>query len=340
MRVLELFCGIGGAAAALPAGWTVAAAVDVNRNALAVYGANFPRHPAFARTLDAVDAGELARHRADLWWLSPPCQPHTTRGRRRDLDDPRSAALAHLAGCLERVRPPAVALENVPGFAGSAAHRLVRATLERAGYTVREALLCPSELGLPNRRRRFYLVAGRAGAEPRPLAESPEPAATAPSVETAVGPERPLARFLDRRPARELAVPTELVRRFGPALDVVDPNDPKAITACFTSAYGRSPVRSGSYLLLSESSAVFHAEDEGGEEEPRPENGPSPQNGGAGGAEEKVLRRFSPTEILRLLDFPAGYSLPPDLVPERAWPLVGNSLAVAAVRRVLAAFPA
>ena len=35
-------------------------------------------------------AEELAAFGADLWWLSPPCQPYSVRGRGRDLDDPRA----------------------------------------------------------------------------------------------------------------------------------------------------------------------------------------------------------------------------------------------------------
>jgi site-specific DNA-cytosine methylase len=49
------------------------------------------------------------------------------------------------------------------------------------------------------------------------------------------------------------------------------------------------------------------------------------------------LRRFSPREILRLLDFPEDYSLPPDMPREVAWRLVGNSVSVRAVRWVLSA---
>jgi len=85
---------------------------------------------------------------------------------------------------------------------------------------------------------------------------------------------------------------------------VVDAAQPGACAACFTSAYGRSVVRSGSYL-----------------------------------ATPTGLRRFSPQEILRLLDFPDTYRLPPGLPLRAAWPLVGNSLSVRAVRWVLSAMP-
>jgi site-specific DNA-cytosine methylase len=306
--VLELYCGIGGCAAALaglPAATRVVAAIDVDRRALEIYRRNFP-HPAphrtRARTLDSISARELAGYEADLWWLSPPCQPFTRRGLRRDEADPRARSFLALLDRLDDLGPEAprhLALENVPGFAGSRCHARLLATLERAGYRFREGCLCPSELGVPNRRRRYYLAASRDGevGDWLPAAgEPPQPG--------------PLASFLDppdqtaRQP--ELRVDPDLARRYEGALDVVSPEAPAQVTACFTAAYGRSPVRSGSYLRL-------------------PDNN---------------LRRFSPQEILRLLGFPESYALPPGLPARKTWPLVGNSLSVPAVRRVLAALPA
>lgn len=284
MRVLELFCGIGGAAAAVDGRAEVVAAVDINRQALGVYARNFP-HPVLARTIESLSARELARLGADLWWMSPPCQPFTWRGLRRDDRDPRSQGLLALIDRLSEVRPPAVALENVPGFPGSRTHARLCEALAHGGYAVSERLLCPTELGIPNRRLRFYLLASRDGLGPAPgfIAEA-----------------TPLAAYFDAEPDPALAVDPALARRYEGALDVVDPQDPRAVTACFTSAYAHSPVRSGSYLKT-----------------------PS------------GLRRFSPTEILRLLGFPPSFTLPPDLPLAAAWRLLGNSVSVAAVREVL-----
>jgi site-specific DNA-cytosine methylase len=291
-RVLELYCGIGGCAAALGPSAEVVAAVDINRAALDVYRHNFP-HPVAPRTIDSIDATDLERWRADLWWLSPPCQPFTRRGLQRDDADPRSASLLHLIELLDRALdwapPPFLALENVPGFAGSRTHGRLRDALDRLGYEVRECELCPTDLGIPNRRRRFYLVAAQT-----PLRYSP------PSQ-----PERrPLAGHLDPDPDPALWPAAELIQRYRHAIDLVDPDDAGAVAACFTAAYGRSPVRSGSYLAT-----------------PR---GP---------------RRFSPTEILRLLGFPDDYRLPPDLSLSASWRLMGNSLSVDTVREVLKPLP-
>ncbi len=285
----ELFCGIGGAAAALAGSAAdVVAAADLNHRALAVYSHNFT-HNLVLGTLESLPAARMAAWEADLWWASPPCQPFTRRGLGRDDDDARSRPLLTLIDRLRELQPRYFALENVPGFAGSRTHGRLRAGLVATGYTIFETELCPSELGQPNRRRRFYLVAARGTLESYCPATKAQPA---------------LATFLDRAPAAELWVGDELIRRYGRALHVVRADDPAAVTACFTSAYGRSPVRSGSYLETSQG-----------------------------------LRRFSPAEILRLLGFPRDYGLPPDTPCELGWRLVGNSLSLPAVRQVLTTIP-
>ncbi len=214
---------------------------------------------------------------------------------------------------IAEIRPRYVALENVPGFCGSSAHQRLRATLDANGYDVQEQILCPTQLGVPNRRRRFYLVAGRSGSlrEPAPgdwSAAGDETSGRGYTPEMADQPKRPwqfmVRQILDADPPDQLWVPAELLDRYRTAVHVLDAGDAHSETHCFASSYGQSIVRSGSYL-----------------------------------ATPRGVRRFSPNEILRLLCFPAGFRLPESLTLRKAWELVGNSLSVAAVRHVLAAIP-
>lgn len=291
LRVLELYCGIGGCAAALGDAATTVAAIDVNRVALGVYRHNFP-HPTHAALVESVPVDQLREWNADLWWMSPPCQPFTRRGLQRDLDDPRAETLLAVLERVAEVRPAYLAFENVPGFEESQAHGRLLSALDGAGYrSILECLLCPTDFGVPNRRRRYYLVAARDSPLPsrQPYCDVTRPA---------------LAQYLDPDPDPALAVDPGLVERYRGALHVVDAGDPGAETLCFTSAYGRSLVRSGSYL-----------------------------------ATVSGVRRFSPAEILRLLGFPAGYRLPAGLRRKNAWRLAANSLSVPVVRSLLSAIP-
>lgn len=287
-RAIELFCGIGGFAAAVGDRFEIVAAVDINRTALDVYQHNFD-HPVVAASVESIPFSRLQDWDADLWWLSPPCQPFTRRGRQLDTDDLRSAGFLGLLDRITRILPAHIVMENVPGFVESQAHLRLRELLETLGYHVQEQLLCPAHLGIPNRRQRFYLIGS-------------QEALTSPTNDTAS--LRPLSRFLDNKPTEDLWVEPNLATRYPYALNIVDADDREAIAACFTAAYGRSPVRSGSYLTT-----------------------------------DRGLRRFSPAEILRFLGFPEDYSLPEHLPKKVAWRLLGNSVSLPAVRYVLSAIP-
>lgn len=243
ITALELFCGIGGfsaAAAGLPV--RIVGALDQNQEALAVYRLNFPAHRAVQADLERITAEKLASYHADFWWLSPPCQPYSVRGARRDLADPRARSLANIMDEPPRIPtgrlPTHLALENVEGFSLSRARERLLALLAGRGYRVREFRLCPSHLGIPSRRPRYYLAASRSAVHE--LRVSPSPGMN------------PLAGYLDPTLSRNipetLLMPAEILDRFGDGLRILDIGDPDAYTTCFTSGYGRSIMHAGSYL--------------------------------------------------------------------------------------------
>lgn len=313
MEILDLFCGIGGVAEAArqlgrarraceslaePLRSTesrvprVTAAIDIDRRIAPVYEANHGIAPR-CQTLESV----RKLPEAELWWLSPPCQPYTRRGRRRENTDPRSAALEHLIVQVDRCRPRKLVLENVPQFAGSAHHLRLVDVLRRRGYSVRTDTLCPTELGVPARRRRVYLRARRDG---------PVIAAGISSAgsDVLLGPAR-LVDYVDPHAWGEVCweIPASLLRRYANAVHVINPNDPHAVAGCFTSAYGTSPVRAGSYLR-------------------------DPRSG--------KVRRFAPREIVRVMGFRSGFWWPESIDWRTQYRLLGNSLSVPVVKRLLA----
>ncbi len=246
MRALELFAGIGGFAAAVEGRAEIVGAIDHDRGAADTYALNHGQ-PVLVVNLEHLKVKKLAAYAADLWWMSPPCQPHTIRGNQLDLDDPRSAAFVAIVKALDEVRPAFVALENVPWFEGSRSHALIREVLDRHGYEVQEQLLCASDLGHPNQRSRFYLVAGR-DLKPRP---------------PKIWRHQPLAPYVATDAPADLDVPETLRERFGEAFHVVDADDDDAVACCFTGAYANSPVYAGSYLRQGERLRWFSPEEIG-----------------------------------------------------------------------------
>ena len=294
MRCLEFYSGIGGfAVAAERLGWHVALAIDINQIAAEVYRCNF-RHPVAVRTIESIPASELADLKADLWWMSPPCQPFTSRGRQRDLADPRTFSFLQLMERLQHLSPRLLALENVPAFACSKTADRLRGALSAAGYSWHECTLCPTEFGIPNRRQRFYLVAA--------LSDSPR----ALNVKRLRLRSRlRIADLIQGEVEEGLNVARHQLDRYRQAMHIVDAEDDDAISSCFTSAYGRSFVRSGSFLR---------------------------QYG--------RVRHFAPSEILRLLGFPDHYRIPVNINRQTAWKLAGNSVSIPVVEHLLRFLPA
>ncbi len=304
----EFFCGIGGLSACLPDAGS-AAAVDINQYALEVYRLNFP-HQTVCKTIESLAVDEVATWPSELWWMSPPCQPYTRRGQGRDLDDPRAAGFLRVVDLIVELQPTRIGMENVPGFLGSAGHRKLLATLAAKNYHTREIILCPTQLGSINRRKRFYLIASR---EPLPDWQPVEDGTSrsrashnSPILQRGAGGvlhgRETKVRLQDDVDFAAWQIPAAWLDNYAAAIDIVDEGELLAgheTTACFTSAYGRSPVRSGSYLRTA-----------------------------AG------IRFFTPAEILWQLGFAESFQLP-GWPPSRLWPLTGNTLALPAVSYVL-----
>jgi len=79
MRVVEFYSGIGGMHQSLSlsgAEATVVAAFEINPNANTLYEHNFSLKP-LQQSIDCLSASQLDSYSADVWLLSPPCQPYT-----------------------------------------------------------------------------------------------------------------------------------------------------------------------------------------------------------------------------------------------------------------------
>lgn len=235
LRVIELFAGIGGMSAAWPEA-KVLAAIDINQLAQRVYQQNFS-HRYYVQDIESLSMETLRGYSADCWWLSPPCQPFTRRGSLRDLADPRCRGFAHIVEALPHCRPARLGLENVVGFENSRAHCLLLEKLELLGYYVRSRELCPSQLGWPNLRPRFYLLASL-----QPLPDWRALPQVNGSLASLIDPE-----LVPNAPqtAELMLVATEQ-QRYLDALDRV--NLCSQHTACFAGSYGKTILHAGSYL--------------------------------------------------------------------------------------------
>ena len=288
----EFFCGIGGFASVMPP-HPAALSIDINRNALEIHAMNFA-HRHLCKSLESLPVSTATEFPKEIWWMSPPCQPFTRRGKQRDLEDPRSAGFRNMLTLINEIRPHRIGIENVPEFQSSDSHGLLLGTLSRASYQFAEILLCPTQLGSVNRRRRYYLIASQDPLLPwQPLKKNP----------TLGQHSRKLSASVD---LTKYGLSAAWQTQFASALDIIGAREfleGGKQTTCFTSAYGRSPVYSGSWLDTSQG-----------------------------------IRQFTPREILCQLGFPDSFQIPP-WPPEKLWPLIGNTLSLPAITYLLHHFP-
>jgi len=106
----------------------------------------------------------LRRGQLDLLAGCPPCQGFsrmTTLNGRRSSNDPRNDLIFQFLRFVRGLRPKAVMMENVPEFSRDQRIEDVVTELESMGYICNRSVLDAADYGVPQRRRRFILVAGR-----------------------------------------------------------------------------------------------------------------------------------------------------------------------------------
>lgn len=162
MRVGELFAGIGGfGLAAQRAGCSLTWACEIDDFASRVYAARFPGVPIHPDVRDMV--GEPV----DCITGGFPCQDLSVAGKRKGLIGERSGLFWEITRIAKRLRPRWLLLENVPGLLSSHKGRdfeTVLAALDEFGYGVSWRVLDAQFFGVPQRRRRVFIV-GHLGAE-------------------------------------------------------------------------------------------------------------------------------------------------------------------------------
>lgn len=151
------------------AGFQVIGAVEVNSLAVNTYRANHKRVYVWESDIRTLSGAEVQRRlnlkpgQLDLLAGCPPCQGFSsmrTLNGKYVVDDPRNDLLLHFMRFVRCLRPKAIMMENVPALAND--HRLHKALIDlgRMGYNCSTAILNAAKYGVPQRRRRFILLAG------------------------------------------------------------------------------------------------------------------------------------------------------------------------------------
>lgn len=170
---VDLFSGCGGlsfgahmAASSLGANLSTAAAVDNWQEACDSYAANLGLVPQCAPVTDRrirAIAGEVGP--VDLLLGGPPCQGFSSVGNRA-FDDPRNKLVKAYMRAVKHLQPTAFVMENVNGFVTMQQGKIFSEVVRYAkglGYEVHAGVLLASAYGVPQNRRRCFIVGVPAG---------------------------------------------------------------------------------------------------------------------------------------------------------------------------------
>jgi DNA (cytosine-5)-methyltransferase 1 len=178
LRAIELFAGAGGLMLGLEAaGFSTVVANEVHRDPCKTLRRNFPEVPVVEGSIrDLTTAALLAaagyeRGQApqiDLVAGGPPCQGFSTAGL-KDPADPRNTLIGDFIRVVGQLQPRFFLLENVTGLRSLHGGRLfdnVLGELDELGYSFHFRVLHAADYGVPQMRKRLFIVGAREGAPP------------------------------------------------------------------------------------------------------------------------------------------------------------------------------
>lgn len=184
LTAISLYTGAGGLDYGFEAaGFRTAVAVEMDGCCVQTLRAN-RRWPIIESDISSVETKEILKKarlksgKADILIGGPPCQPFSksgfwATGSTRRLSDPRASTLENFLRVLEEAEPRAFLMENVEGlgFRGKdEGLQYIRSRLDEinarrgTNYVASMLVLNAADFGVPQLRRRMFVVASRDGA--------------------------------------------------------------------------------------------------------------------------------------------------------------------------------
>ena len=158
-RFIDLFAGIGGMRLAFEkVGGECVFSSEWDRFAQQTYESNFGEVP--SGDITEIDEREIPRF--DIVAAGFPCQPFSSIGKRQGFEHKTQGTLFYdVARIIAHHKPKAFLLENVSGLVthdkGNTLATIIE-TLEELNYSVSYEILDSADFGVPQKRKRIYIV--------------------------------------------------------------------------------------------------------------------------------------------------------------------------------------
>lgn len=161
LKFIDLFAGIGGFHIALSSlGGEAVFASEWDKDAATVYENNFKLKP--AGDITKISEKSIPDH--DILCAGFPCQAFSISGKQLGFEDSRGTLFFDVARIAKEKQPKVMFLENVKNLArhdGGKTLAVIKKTLDEIGYDVYDKVLDASKFGVPQSRKRIYIVCFR-----------------------------------------------------------------------------------------------------------------------------------------------------------------------------------
>jgi len=188
IRAFDMFSGGGGSSyGATLAGASVVGGVDAWALATEVFADNFPEAEVFTGRVEELEPRIILDKigSIDLLLASPECTNHScARGARPRLESSRETAL-QVVRYARVMKPRWIIIENVVHMRPWSRYPDLLQTLRDEGYRVAEHVLNAADYGVPQKRRRLFLLCDREAEPPSQISKKR-------------GLKRPAASILDK----------------------------------------------------------------------------------------------------------------------------------------------
>jgi DNA (cytosine-5)-methyltransferase 1 len=164
VRAIDLFCGAGGSSWGAQAGGVeIVAGFDRWQLAAKTHSTNFPGSKFFRGKLENRNPNQLKRKigKVDLILASPECTSHSpAKGNKPRCDVSRDTAF-QVIRFAKTFKPRWIIIENVVSMRRWSRYGEFKLKLEKQGYNIREQILNAMNFGVPQSRRRLFLLCDR-----------------------------------------------------------------------------------------------------------------------------------------------------------------------------------
>ncbi len=166
---VDLFSGAGGMGCGFTqAGFRTVLAVELERHAAQTYRTNHPGVPVVETDVTKLNGDSIRKlapgmRSIDVILAGPPCQGYSAAGLRRP-EDPRNQMFRHVSRLASDLLAKVVVFENVPGLRrvnGTGFLDNILASLRARGFSAAAHLLTASSFGVPQNRRRYFIIGSR-----------------------------------------------------------------------------------------------------------------------------------------------------------------------------------